>query len=84
MICSQSLNFVSLDVTTLHKLLVENYKEMSRWEVYKNEVESGCLQWGSVHTEAFFKENARMLEGSDGDFKLLKVCNIFHSVIDTT
>jgi len=61
------------DVTTLHKLLVENYKEMSRWEVYKNEVESGHLQWGSVHTEAFFKENARMLEGSDGDFKLLKV-----------
>lgn len=61
------------DVTTLHKLLHENYKEMSRWEVYKNEVESGHLQWGSCHTEAFFKENARMLEGSDGDFHLLKV-----------
>lgn len=61
------------DVDTLHKLLTENYKEMSRWEVYKNEVESGHLQWGSVHTEAFFKENARMIEGSDGDFHLLKV-----------
>lgn len=61
------------DVNVLHKLLHENYKEMSRWEVYKNEVETGHLQWGSTHTEAFFKENARMIEGSDGDFHLLKV-----------
>ena len=61
------------DVNVLHKLMHENYKEMSRWEVYKNEVESGHLQWGSTHTEAFFKENARMMEGSDGDFHLLKV-----------
>lgn len=61
------------DVDVLHKLLVENYKDLSRWEVYKNEVESGHLQWGSTHTEAFFKENARMMEGSDGDFRLVKV-----------
>jgi V-type H+-transporting ATPase subunit H len=61
------------DVDCLHKLLTDNYKEMSRWEVYKNEVESGHLQWGSTHTEAFFKENARMIEGTDGDFHLLKV-----------
>jgi len=61
------------DMQTLHKLLGENYKEMSRWEVYKSEVESGHLRWGTVHTEPFFKENARMIEGTDGDFKLLKV-----------
>jgi V-type H+-transporting ATPase subunit H len=61
------------DVDILHKLLHENYKEMSRWEVYQNEVESGRLQWGSTHTEAFFKINARMVEGSDGDFHILKV-----------
>jgi len=61
------------DVDLLHKLLHVNYKEMTRWEVYKNEVESGHLQWGSTHTEAFFKENARMIEGTDGDFHLLKV-----------
>lgn len=61
------------DVDLLHKLLHDNFKEMSRWEVYKNEVESGHLQWGSTHTEAFFKENARLIEGSDGDFSLLKV-----------
>lgn len=61
------------DVKKLHQLLQDNYKEMSRWEVYKNEIESGHLQWGSTHTEAFFKENAKMLEGSDGDFRPLKV-----------
>jgi len=61
------------DIKTLHKLLADNYKEMSRWEVYKNEVESGHLQWGSTHTEMFFKENARMMEGKDADFKLVKV-----------
>ncbi|GKY91075.1 hypothetical protein MPSEU_000080300 [Mayamaea pseudoterrestris] len=61
------------DIDILYKLLHENYKEMSRWEVYKNEVESGHLQWGSTHKEAFFKENARMMEGIDGDFHLVKV-----------
>lgn len=61
------------DVDTLHKLLTANYHELTRWEVYKNEIESGHLKWGSTHTEAFFKENARMIEGSDGDFHLLKV-----------
>eukprot|EP00536_Pseudo-nitzschia_multiseries_P000610 jgi/Psemu1/233817/estExt_Genewise1.C_70182 len=61
------------DIDGVHKLLVANYKEMSRWEVYKNEVENGHLQWGSTHTEAFFKENAKMFEGPDGDFHLLKV-----------
>lgn len=61
------------DIDNIHKLLVANYKEMSRWEVYKNEVENGHLQWGSTHTEAFFKENAKMFEGPDGDFRLLKV-----------
>jgi V-type H+-transporting ATPase subunit H len=61
------------DIKVLHKLLADNYKEMSRWEVYKTEIESGHLQWGSTHTEAFFKENAKMLEGPDGDFRILKV-----------
>jgi len=61
------------DITVLKKLLVENYKEMTRWEVYKNEVEMGNLQWGSTHTEPFFRENAKLFEGPDGDFKLVKI-----------
>jgi len=61
------------DVQAMRKLLVDNYKEMTSWEVYKNEIELGNLQWGSTHTEAFFKENAKMFEGPDGDFRLLKI-----------
>ena len=61
-----------LDLILLHKLLHENFKELTRWEVYKAEVESGRLQWGIVHTEKFFKENARLMEGSEGDFNIVK------------
>merc|ERR1719161_2813805 len=46
---------------------------MTRWEVYENEVKTGQLQWGSTHTDAFFKENAKMMEGKDGDFGLIKI-----------
>lgn len=61
------------DLDILHKLLHENYKEMSRWDVYFAEVESGHLEWGILHTEKFFKLNARKLEGPDGDFSTLKM-----------
>lgn len=61
------------DIDTLHHLLQQNFKEMTRWEVYQNEVETGQLQWGSTHTEAFFKENAKMMEGSNGDFHIVKI-----------
>ena len=61
------------DLNALHKRLHENFREMTRWEVYKSEVESGRLTWSMVHTEKFFKENAKLMEGSDGDFFLVKV-----------
>jgi len=61
------------DVDALHKLLADNFKEMTRWEVYQNEVETGHLQWGSTHTDSFFKENAKMMEGKNGDFHLVKI-----------
>ena len=61
------------DIDTLHHLLQQNFKDMTRWEVYQNEVETGQLQWGSTHTEAFFKENAKMMEGTNGDFHLVKI-----------
>jgi len=61
------------DITKIYSLLVENYHEMTRWEVYKSEVEMGNLQWGSTHTEPFFKENAKSFEGPDGDFSLVKI-----------
>jgi len=61
------------DVESLHMMLADNFKEMTRWEVYQNEVETGQLQWGSTHTDTFFKENATMMEGKDGDFHLVKI-----------
>ena len=45
---------------------------MSRWDVYENEVLSGHLDWGVLHSEKFFRENCRKLEGKNGDFHLLK------------
>ena len=60
------------DIDFLYKLLHDNFKEMSRWDLYKVEVEGGVLQWGILHTEKFFKENARNLEGPNGNFDVLK------------
>ncbi|KAL7510954.1 hypothetical protein ACHAXN_007869 [Cyclotella atomus] len=61
------------DLTVLHKLLHENFKEMSTWDVYLAEVQSGSLEWGILHTEKFFKENAKRFEGSNGDFSVVKI-----------
>lgn len=61
------------DLNVLHKLLHENFKEMSTWDVYMAEVESGNLEWGFLHTEKFMKENARKFEGPDSDFSVVKV-----------
>lgn len=41
--------------------------------MYTSEVASGHLEWGIVHTEKFFKEHAKRLEGKNGDFELLRV-----------
>jgi len=60
------------DLEILSNLLNENYKSMSRWDIYKAEVDSGQLEWGAVHTEIFFRENATKMEGSDGNFGYLK------------
>jgi len=60
------------DLGILHKLLHQNYKEMSTWDVYLAEVQSGSLEWGILHTEKFFKENASKFEGPDGDFSVVK------------
>jgi len=60
------------DLDILNSLLHENYRRMSRWDVYKAEVDSGQLEWGAVHTNKFFRENAKRLEGSDGNFGYLK------------
>ena len=64
------------DLDKLYSILHEAHKDLSRFDVYKSEIEAGHLQWGLVHTEKFFKENARLMEGPDGDFALVKVSRI--------
>lgn len=60
------------DIKALNKLLHDNFKEMSRWDLYENEVMSGNLEFGILHTDKFFKQNCKLLEGKEGNFKLLK------------
>jgi len=59
------------DVTLLNKVLVENYKDFSTWDKYQAEVKSGRMEWGVTHTEKFWRENARNMEGDD--FQTLKL-----------
>lgn len=61
------------DLDVLYKLLHVNFKEMSTWDVYLAEVHSGSLEWGFLHSEKFFKENAKKFEGPDGDFFVVKM-----------
>jgi len=61
------------DLDVLHKLLHDNFREMSRWDVYLAEVQSGSLEWGFLHTEKFFKEHAMQFEGPDGNFFVVKL-----------
>lgn len=60
------------DLKAVNKMMNANYKEMSRWDLYESEIESGQLKWGIIHTDKFFRENNRQLEGKDGNFYLLK------------
>lgn len=61
------------DVEKLHTLLSETCREMTRYDVYEVEVDSGHLQWSKIHSEKFFRENARRMEGKDGKFGIVKV-----------
>ena len=36
--------------------------------MYQAELDSGQLKWGILHTEQFFRANARHMEGKNGDF----------------
>ena len=59
------------DVEHLSKILATNYRELSTFERYVAELDSGDLQWASLcHSEQFWKENAKLAEADD--FKLIK------------
>jgi V-type H+-transporting ATPase subunit H len=60
------------DLTALHPILQRHARELTRWNVYQAELESGQLSWGMLHTEEFFKEHIRQMEGPKGDFEPVK------------
>lgn len=61
---------VENDVKTLNDTLIHNYRELSTFDRWASEVQSGALRWGIVHTEKFWRENNKFLEKDD--FKHLK------------
>lgn len=73
---------VYADLDLLHSRLHEMCKEMTRWDVYEAEVQSGHLQWSLIHSEKFFRENAKRMEGSDGNFGILKVRQALAAVVN--
>jgi V-type H+-transporting ATPase subunit H len=59
------------DVDILEEHLQETFRHMTRWDLYHAEVESSHLQWGVLHTKKFFRENIKLFEGDDGQFKII-------------
>lgn len=62
---------VDADFKYVQDMLTLNYRELSTFERWASEVRSGTLKWGILHTEKFWRENAKFVEGN-GDFSLLK------------
>jgi V-type H+-transporting ATPase subunit H len=59
------------DVRYLYDTLMRNYRDLSSYDRWVSEVHTGALRWGIVHTEKFWRENAKFVEVND--FKLLKM-----------
>ena len=49
---------------------MRNYRDLSTFERWASEVNTGALRWGIVHTDKFWRENCKFLERND--FELLK------------
>jgi hypothetical protein len=58
------------DFKFVHNVLLKNYRELSSFERWSNEVSSGALRTGIVHTEKFWHANARFMD--QDNFALLK------------
>jgi len=54
------------DIEILHNTLQINLLTLSSWDVYKNELDSGCLEWSPCHkSEIFWKDNHKLLEANN-------------------
>ena len=59
------------DVKFLHDVLARNFRDLSSFDKWTSEVKTGALRWGIVHTDKFWRENAKMVE--QDEFKMLKM-----------
>jgi hypothetical protein len=53
------------DIKGLSAVLERNFRELSTFERWATEVNSGSLRWGVVHTSKFWKDNYRFMEAED-------------------
>jgi V-type H+-transporting ATPase subunit H len=58
------------DLAQLTENINKNFKDLSSFERWVAEVNSGTLRWGATHTEKFWRENYKAIE--QGDFANLK------------
>lgn len=61
---------VETDVRFLFELLTKNFRELSKFDRWEQEIRTGDLRWGILHTEKFWRENCKFLERDN--FALLK------------
>jgi V-type H+-transporting ATPase subunit H len=59
------------DIRELVALITSEVKELSNFDRYMRELESGQLAWGFIHSSKFFGEN--ILKFDNGEFKALKL-----------
>lgn len=69
------------DVKFLNEVLVKNYRDLSTYDRWVSEVHSGALHWGIIHSDKFWKENARLLEQHDFD-NLKRLIEILRNASD--
>jgi V-type H+-transporting ATPase subunit H len=81
-IASHYVSNMKIDLKFLSKMLHDSYHEMSRWELYEHEILSGNLEWGILHNEKFFRQNAKHFEGENSDFPLLRKLILLASLDD--
>lgn len=53
------------DSKQLQDVLLRNYRDLSTFEKWVSEIQSGALRWGIVHTEKFWRENNKLMEHND-------------------
>ncbi|KAJ1436681.1 armadillo-type protein [Ochromonadaceae sp. CCMP2298] len=69
---------VEADFKNLYEVLARNYRELSSYDRWASQVGTGALRWGVVHTEKFWRENAKLLE-EDGFKTLRKLIELLKS-----